>query len=229
MIKTKILDMNDLQRPDFMAVNDMFNKYFGNKWPQVPLRRWEYVAAILFSGILAAPGKTLETGCGVSVFSPFLVKIGCEAHACDIGAIGQPGVNYYNMTMTDLKFDDQSFDYVFAISSIEHVNAGKFAIPNIPFDTGDEVAMAEMLRVLKPNGTIVITTDFAKQYYPPPGLWPSGSHRIYNWEEFNQRLILPFRIDYDDEIDLESFDFSNIKNVEPTGYAYTEFIATLKK
>jgi SAM-dependent methyltransferase len=139
-----------------------------------------------------------------------------------------PGFSYHNMSMTDIKFDNDTFDYVFAMSSIEHINAGNFAIPNMSFDTGDELAMSEMVRVLKPGGIIVVTTDFSNRYYPPPGLWKSGSHRIYNWEEFNQRLVLPFDVEFFDEIDHE-YNWDNLMQAEPKGYAYTEFIATLKK
>jgi len=233
MVRTKILNMKDLDRPDFSKINKMFNKDFGNNWPQVPLRRWEYVAAILFSGVIENPGKVLEAGCGQSVFSSMLVNLGCDVDAFDYGLgiqFNTDNFRYHDMSMIDIRFKDNTFDYVFAISSIEHINAGRFKIDHLDFDKGDELAMAELIRVLKPGGILVITTDFADRYYPPPGLWRSKSHRIYNWEKFNQRLILPFDIEYFDEIEYPEIKNSKeLKKMEPLGFAYTEFIATLKK
>lgn len=231
MIRTKICDMNDLARDDFKAIEAMYNSHFGPNWAQVPVRRWEYVAAILFSGILDNPGKALEAGCGHSVFSRMLAKCGNDVDAFDyrLGRPNYPEFRYHDMSMIDIKFVDNTFDYVFAISSIEHINAGNFKIFGLDFDTGDNLAAAELVRVLKPEGILVITTDFAQKYYPPPGLWKSASHRIYNWEQFCQRLVLPFSLEFYEDIDVGSFDFENIVNVEPKGYAYTEFIATLKK
>ena len=74
--KTKILNMDDLKTPEFQKVNDLFDSYFGKNWPIVPLRRWEYVAAVVFSGVIKNPGYCLDAGCGVNVFSKFFISKG---------------------------------------------------------------------------------------------------------------------------------------------------------
>lgn len=236
MIRSKVLDMQDLKTAEFARVNNAFNAHFGNNWPEVPLRRWEYCAAIAFSDVIFTPGKALDAGCGRSIFPKFLKKIGCDVYAIDPGIYSHDtgGVHYRKMSMTDLSsFDTEFFDYVFAMSSIEHVNAGRFAIKGMPFDTGDALAAKELCRVLKPGGKLVLTTDFGKKYVPPPGLWPSGSHRIYNLDALYDRLIIPAIVMYPMRFcgtgDLNFSDGADVKAMEPVGYDYTAVIVTLKK
>jgi ubiquinone/menaquinone biosynthesis C-methylase UbiE len=114
------------------------------------------------------------------------------------------------------------------MSVIEHINAGRFAIKGMPFDTGDTKAMKELVRVLKPNGKLCLTTDMAKRYYPPPGLWKSKSHRIYDKVNLKKRLVDPCSIDFYEESDF----FINIKKMnqlEPVGYDFTIGVATFLK
>ena len=157
---TKILNMDDLAKPDFAEVNLRFDTMFGGGWPIVTLRRWEYVAAIVFSGILnnGYQKKCLDAGSGQNVFAQFLSSLKHFTVCIDIGAHDRIVENiwYRNMSMTELKFEDETFDYVFAISSIEHVNAGRFKIAGMPFDTGDDIAMTELMRVLKPGGQFLL-------------------------------------------------------------------------
>jgi ubiquinone/menaquinone biosynthesis C-methylase UbiE len=93
--------------------------------------------------------------------------------------------------------------------------------------------MLEMCRVLKPGGILVLTTDYAEKYYPPPGLWPSGSHRIYDYKSLNHRLIKPIKEKYNadiyDEFNFNGIDRLDLKITEPRGYEYTEIIVTLRK
>lgn len=238
MIRSKVLDMADLKRPDFTRANNLFAAHFGPNWPEVPLRRWEYCAAAVFSGVILTYGKALDAGCGSSVFPQFLNKLGCDVYAIDTGIYNHDagGVHYRRKSMVDLKdFEDNCFDYVFAMSSIEHVNAGRFAIEGMEFDTGDGQAMKELCRVLKPQGTLTLTTDFGRQYYPPPGLWPSGSHRVYDLDALYSRLLIPSFCAYssmrfaDDGANLALEDGLDLKNIEPIGYDYTAVILTLKK
>jgi SAM-dependent methyltransferase len=55
-----------------------------------------------------------------------------------------------NMNGTDLQFDDNSFDIVWSLSSIEHFGGHDAA----------SKAMNEMARVTKPNGIVVVATEF---------------------------------------------------------------------
>jgi SAM-dependent methyltransferase len=53
---------------------------------------------------------------------------------------------------TALSFPDETFDHCICISVIEHIGGGK-----------DSAAVAEIWRVLKPGGTLHLTTDVARQ------------------------------------------------------------------
>ncbi len=240
MVKSKTYNLEDFSRGDFQKICAEFDRLFGPNWPEVPLRKWEYVNAILFSDILSKPRSIniLEAGSGCSVFTPFLAKNGFTVHEFDIGYEKMresrnykmniaDKVSEYTMNLMDIEFDDEEFDIIFSLSAIEHVNAGRYADPSLPFDVGDSKAMAELERVLKPGGILVLTTDFAEKYYPPPGLWKDPCHRIYDENSIFDRLIAPTSLKFWGEIDF-SIE-SDINLLEPEGYDYTVAIVSLVK
>ncbi|MDW7733410.1 MAG: class I SAM-dependent methyltransferase [Methanolobus sp.] len=61
----------------------------------------------------------------------------------------EDGLDVLRMDGTDLKFNDNTFDFAFSLSSIEH------------FGSRDDItkAMSEMFRVLKPNGVLCLATE----------------------------------------------------------------------
>ena len=249
MIRTKPLDMNDLTRADFYEIAEHYDDLFGPSWPPVPCRRWEYVAAIVFSEVHLVPGikkdlRVCDAGSGMrSRFTHYLGALGFDTHGFDMHVSGTKKlpfgntVTYHPMSMVDIKFPDSHFDYVFCMSSIEHVNAPpKFVIEGFDFDIGDTEAMLELCRILKPGGVLVVTTDYAKEYIQPPGPVKSGSrngcHRVYDWGTLLDRLINPAVREHGMRLwgGFESeCDWKNIHKIEPVGWPYTEFIFTLKK
>ena len=240
MIRTKLLDMADLEQINFMIVHEMFDKRFGPRWPAAPCRRWEYVAAIIYSEILSNPGKVCDAGSGTGCpFTRFLGMKGNHVDAFDMHSSGKQHfpaggrIHYHQLSMTNIRLPEESYDYVFAMSSIEHINAGKFAIKNMPFDTGDTTAMLELCKLVKPGGLLILTTDYAHEYMPPPAI--ARSHRIYDWQSLNERLIAPAHEKYGmeiyDEIGFlgDNIFWDQIYYVEPMKVPYTEMILTLKK
>ena len=235
-----MLNMDDVKTPGFRLVSDAFKKYCGVNCYEVSLREWEYCGAVLWCGILQDTRPMVEVvdvGCGGSLLSEFLAKLGYNVAACDTAgaAAGMQRDKAHNvsieradMCMTALKYESNSFDYVFCISAIEHVNAGRFAIPGMAFDEGDGLALKELERILKPGGILILTTDISYKYVPPPGLWPTGSHRIYDEETLldrirkNTALVSPHSINLD-------FPWETVKEVQPRGYDYTECLLKLTK
>lgn len=84
---------------------------------------------------------------------------------------------------TKLPFNDNIFDGVTAISSIEHI---------LPLKDGDSSAIKEIGRILKPNGIAIITIPFNDNFKEE---WRYQSDhgkyliRRYNTEEIQSRLI----------------------------------------
>jgi SAM-dependent methyltransferase len=69
---------------------------------------------------------------------------------------GHLGLGNYRVEYQDgrrLTYSDESFDFVFSISVIEHIP-----------DDGDVAAIGEFYRVLKPNGVLVVEVPYRRQY-----------------------------------------------------------------
>jgi hypothetical protein len=198
---------------------------------ELPWRQWAYSQAITLSGIAsAAPPKiVLDAGSSPTSFVPYLVKLKHEVHAINLSGEKQRsgrGATEYNMSMTDLQFPAEFFDYVFCIAALNQVNAGAFSLDEFTGDTGDTTAAMELSRVLKPSGRLILCVDFAKKYIPPPGLWKQG-HRIYNTKALYKRILGPGNLkmpEYDLHINL-----SQLRDLEPRGYDYTLATLVLEK
>jgi SAM-dependent methyltransferase len=93
--------------------------------------------------------KILNVGCGPGRSSQYLsqfghvVSIEYDKYCCEF-ASEKTGLEIINGSITELPFDDQSFDLVCAFDVIEHVE-------------DDQLAVSEMKRVSKNNGVLFIT------------------------------------------------------------------------
>jgi len=91
----------------------------------------------------------------------------------------------------NIKFPDASFDVVYSMSVLEHV-AG---------EGGDSTAVAELLRVLKPGGLLVLSVPFGSSYVEQKRVGFAGAarktgdqqvyffQRIYDAAAFEQRIV----------------------------------------
>lgn len=66
----------------------------------------------------------------------------------------EPGVSFVQGDGRALGFPDESFDHAYSISVLEH----------IPED-GDESALRELVRVMRPGGRLVLTTPYADSFW----------------------------------------------------------------
>jgi len=76
-----------------------------------------------------------------------------ENEASAINAIARrygTSIDFRSTNIAKLPFGDESFDYVYSISVLEHMAKGE-----------DEMAIKEMARVLKKGGTLLVTVDFS--------------------------------------------------------------------
>ena len=108
----------------------------------------KYLFKILQRYLDARPGeKVLEVGCNRGSLVRRLQSLGIDAYGVDINkdAIAEGLThNLSRMDATNLDFPDSSFDRVYSLHTIEHV-------PDL------RKALAEMERVLKPGGRLVLT------------------------------------------------------------------------
>jgi SAM-dependent methyltransferase len=129
-----------------------------------------------------AGDRVLDVGCGTGVVAITAARLGAKASGLDLTAellerarenarISQVSVEFHDGDAENLPFADGSFDAV--MSQFGHIFAPR-----------PEVAIVEMLRVLRPGGTIAFATwppelyvgrSFAltAKYMPPPAGVPS--------------------------------------------------------
>jgi len=97
------------------------------------------------------PGKILDIGCSTGDFIFELKKLGWNTFGVDISynALKKSREKNLNVILNDLSFGlpfkDESFDYVYTSEVIEHV-----------LDTS--LFLKEIYRVLRPHGTLFLTT-----------------------------------------------------------------------
>jgi SAM-dependent methyltransferase len=72
--------------------------------------------------------------------------------------------------LTNLSFENNTFDKIFCISVIEHVK-------------DDLTGMKEMFRVLKPGGILLLTTEVNKRLNKPYSETDRSYYRIYSYEQ----------------------------------------------
>lgn len=100
----------------------------------------------------------LDVGCGTGRLIQYLTKAEFEVAGCDIAKAAvktarslNPGLKIVQASATKLPFDNNSFDFVCAISLIEHLTAAEV-----------DLFLSETRRVLTPFGFIfLVTPNFA--------------------------------------------------------------------
>jgi len=100
--------------------------------------------------------RILDVGCCGSKLPVELAKKGHEVYGIDVGSYPDQGAfTFIQGDITHMPFDDEFFDVVMTISTIEHVGLGRYGDPIAP--DGDKEAMHEIERVLKPGGQLIMT------------------------------------------------------------------------
>lgn len=153
-------------------------------------RRLEVIFDQLLAGKNLEGRRLLDAGCGTGYFSQRALTTGARVTSVDIGvnllkeARKKGAAQPVASDITNLSFADESFDVVVSSECIEHTPS-------------PETAVAELVRVLRPGGILVVTCPNRFWHWscrlanalgirPYCGLenWPSWS-ALRNWSRAN--------------------------------------------
>lgn len=219
----RLLDLEELNEPffaDMLADLDQLTARERISYLH-PSKRWEYPWA-MDRARLAPRSRVLDAGCGASIFPVYLAKLGHQVTGLDLNTpeglnrAHNVDVDYCKAELTELPFDDESFDAIFCISVIEHLG-----------HQGAPAALAEMQRVLKPAGRLLITTDYyedanAEIFYEGDGESFPVDWGFYDSEHLERYLLNAPGLELEGALDLQV----NWDEVRPLmrrfhGYPYT--------
>ena len=165
-------------------------------------RAWEYPWAVLNSDVSPST-KVLDVGSGWSLIPLYLAQRGGIIDSIDtdekqmkilspaLADILKLKVNYFVDDALNLSAKDNTYDYVFCISVLEHLEEemenGKYV--NWHTNKLDRMAIREFIRVIKPGGRVILTLDYASE---------NVSQRSYHFDyvkdlidEFKANLLKP--------------------------------------
>ena len=139
-------------------------------------RMWEYPWAILNSDI-AQDTKILDVGSGASLFPLYLAKRSNYVDSVDtneyqmkvisptLAETLKVKVNYYVDDAVKLSAKDNTYDYVFCLSVLEHLEQKmeNGMLINEHLNKLDRLAIKEFLRVVKPGGRVILTLDYGNE------------------------------------------------------------------
>ena len=163
----------------FRKIMDHMDCYIGAGF-YGPNKHWEYPWVL--SNLELSPGlKVLDAGCGTSPPQYVIAGLGCKTHGIDPNeGVEWHGINrslakrfgreieYRVEGLAKISYPDNHFDRVCCISVIEHCRVKPYDNPLTTVLTDDDRAlhrtmMSELIRVTKPGGLLVLTTDY---YFP---------------------------------------------------------------
>jgi len=112
----------------------------------------------------AAPGQAVLDLASPKLAAVFLARQGVRVTSVDALqseveswrklAAGQEGVEFVLADGRELPYGEASYDHAYSISVLEHIE-----------DDGDEVALRELARVVRPGGRVVVTLPYADRYH----------------------------------------------------------------
>ncbi|HPL82738.1 MAG TPA: class I SAM-dependent methyltransferase [Candidatus Omnitrophota bacterium] len=174
----------------------IFPEYFASE-PLAPSDRYlENYFAI--KNIPKPPAKILDVGSSGCYFPLILAASGYDAFSIDIRPYPiLKKLNFENFTfkqadICNSPFPDNYFDGITAISMIEHIGLeGRYGMREA--EDADIIAVREMIRILKQDGTLILTVPCGQPMVIKP------FHRIYDRRRIEQLAggyLLPELFEY---------------------------------
>lgn len=134
--------------------------------------------------------RILDVGCGGSIFTFILAGFFPNLIGIDVRDLSNDHLpyNFKVEDITKLSFVDEYFDVITCISTLEHIGLeGRYGSREDL--QGEQKAMNEMYRVLKPRGKLILTVPYGKNFKVVRPL-----HRIYDDKKINSLIIKLFRV-----------------------------------
>jgi SAM-dependent methyltransferase len=161
--------------------------------PTIPLLfgRHHYESQVIRELLGPGPaGRVLEIGCGFGRLSPVFAELATEHVGVDINAEAlaaaratYPALEFREASVTDLPFDDGSFDVVVTWTVLQHLPPGLV-----------DDALAEVRRVLVPAGRVLL----CEETFDPDGRTHHSWHRP---PEFYAEALAPLPLRHSAYID----------------------------
>jgi SAM-dependent methyltransferase len=132
------------------------------------------------------PARLLEFGCGRSTNAIEMASLGFQVLGVDARPmpLRHPNFTMIQTQLAELPFEDESFDAAVALSTGEHTGLGWYT--SEASGTSEEQAVAEVFRVLKRGGRLLLTVPFGGQSAAP-------GQRSYNRVQLD-RLLHAFHV-----------------------------------
>lgn len=169
MGKDRITTKEKLYRILSAAGIKAFQKIFPDQFGKDPLKPTDrYVEyPFVINSLPSLPAKILDVGCAGSYLPLLLAGFGYHVHGIDvreyaiINRIKFPNFRFSKEDIRKSGFSDNYFDAVISVSTIEHIGlSGRYGMDE-DID-GDRKAIAEMKRITKKCGAIVVTVPFGR-------------------------------------------------------------------
>lgn len=184
------------------------------------LRAWEYgtlLGYLQYAGAL--PSRALDVGSGDSAFPSFLVSSGAvesvtaldlpdafeDLSDATLARESAQGVTRLAGSMLDIPVVDASFDLVTCISAIEHLDGHSADYrrnpeqhPRLPYAEylqRTTTALEEMVRVLRPNGILYVTTDAYVSRFQKTDAWSKFDTGGVIWSAYRFEDVRPVFLD----------------------------------
>jgi SAM-dependent methyltransferase len=183
--QNRVLDLDELDDPFFRRVNEKMRKLQSSDPTRYlhPSKLWEYPWALGETSL--PPGsRVLDAGCGGSIFPVYLSTLDLRVTAVDLRPPGIPAghqaskVHYAAAELTRLPLKEKSFDSIFCISVLEHLDI-----------QGMQASLQEMRRVLKPEGRLLLTTDYYKDRNAKLSYSGPGAGFSVDWNFFDREML----------------------------------------
>lgn len=130
---------------------------------------------------LPIESKILDIGCSHSKISLQLSSLGYRVTGVDLRdyCYKHPNFEFIKGNILDIKLQENHFDGVIMVSTLEHIGLPEYGEPAYKIDNIDEIIMEKIYYCMKPGGVFILTVPFLEKI---PG------KKIYNYNSIKELL-----------------------------------------